>query len=168
MKEYSSYTIGLYPLKGGGYEFDLASIEDGKVVVTTATIAKIKSYYESEGFEFVERTKVEGKDTLVFKKQHDTFSEYLGEVLKEKATYRRVVLKIFSVNHKGDIEVSFDGIHGYFLRLSDVQNWFNPNFGKDYHKERRVERGTTIECDGFDDNLYIINPRIVGYKAMEG
>lgn len=81
MKEYNSYTIGIYPLKSGGYEFDLASIEDGEVVATT-TIAKIKSYYKSEGFEFVERTKVEGKDTLVFKKQHDTFSEYLGEVLK--------------------------------------------------------------------------------------
>ena len=81
MKEYKSYTIGLYSLKGGGYELDLASVEDGEVVVIT-TITKIKSYYESDGFEFVERAKVEGKDTLVFKKQHDTFTEYLGEVLE--------------------------------------------------------------------------------------
>lgn len=81
MKECNSYTIGIFPLKGGGYEFDLASVEDGEVIVTT-TIAKIKSCYESDDFEFVERTKIEGKDTLVFKKQHDTFSEYLGEVLE--------------------------------------------------------------------------------------
>ena len=81
MKEYKSYTIGLYSLKGGGYELDLASVEDGKVIATT-TIARTKKYYESEGFEFVERVKIEGKDILVFKKQHDTFAEYLGEVLE--------------------------------------------------------------------------------------
>lgn len=81
MKEYNSYVIGIYPLKSGGYEYDLASVEDGKVIVTT-TIAKIKSYYKSEGFEFVKRAKVEGKDTLVFRKRHDTFTEYLGEVLE--------------------------------------------------------------------------------------
>lgn len=81
MKEHRAYTIGLYTLKCGGYKPDLASVEDGKVVVTT-TIPKIKNYYKSEGFEFVERTKVENKDTLIFRKQHDAFSEYLGKVLK--------------------------------------------------------------------------------------
>lgn len=167
MKEYNSYTIGIYPLKSGGYEFDLASIEDGEVVATT-TIAKIKSYYKSEGFEFVERTNIEGKDTLVFKKQHDTFSEYLGEVLEEKATYKRVILKILSVNHKGDIRISFDGEHGFILRHSDIKDWFNPSFGLHYHEERIIERGTILEIDCVDESNYIINPRIVGYKAMEG
>ena len=81
MKEHKAYTIGLYTLKCGGYEPDLASVEDGKVVVTT-TIPKIRNYYKSEGFEFIERVKIESKDTLVFKKQHDTFTEYVGEVLE--------------------------------------------------------------------------------------
>lgn len=82
--------------------------------------------------------------------------------------YRRVILKILSVNHKGDIEVSFDGKHGFILRHSDIQNWFNPIFGLHYHEERKIERGTILEIDGTDESNYIINPRIVGYKAMEG
>lgn len=81
---------------------------------------------------------------------------------------KKVILKIFSVNHKGDIRVSFDGVHGFILRHSDIQDWFNPNFGLHYHQERIIERGTILEIDGADESNYIINPHIVGYKAMEG
>lgn len=82
--------------------------------------------------------------------------------------YKRVILKILSVNHKGDIEVSFDGKHGFILRLSDIQYWFNPTLGQHYSEERKIESGTILAIDGVDERNYIINPRIVGYKAMEG
>lgn len=94
MKEHKAYTIGLYTLKCGGYEPDLASVEDGKVVVTT-TIPKIKNYYKSEGFEFIERVKIESKDTLVSRSNTTHSPSMLEKFWKQFNNIRKWSIKTF-------------------------------------------------------------------------
>ena len=67
---------------------------------------------------------------------------------------------IISVDHKGDMEIILDN-KSVFIRQMDVQGWFNDEFGKEYHNERKIKVSQELEYDGIVRD-YLVNPRIVG------